>query len=323
MPTFPAPPHMSLRLQTFNPLFLMALAKQEKPSVEIKGYGGKLGLFIDSFSPLTQVEEELRRILQNPKTKQFFQGATIFLQTEDRQITPDEFDRLQFLLKQEGNLLLKSMPTPEVVRMQPPQLSVVASSMGNGTAPSSAVENGTTPSTAVQKEPLVETDQTLETKSQSEIHDLPIPTRPEPESPVTPVVSKETKEESSDGLAASFKGLNVADALLVHQTLRSGQKIRTEKSVVVIGDLNAGAEIYTEQNIIVLGTIRGMVHAGTSGNRKAFIFALRMRPTQIRIAELITQPPVEDKKNPIRDPEIAFIEEGMIVSEPCHSKIRV
>ncbi|MBF0289126.1 MAG: septum site-determining protein MinC [SAR324 cluster bacterium] len=125
-------------------------------------------------------------------------------------------------------------------------------------------------------------------------------------------MAEESLENSSED-SFFLQGVDTTNALLVRQTLRSGQNIQSKPSVVMMGDLNAGAEIVSEGDIIVLGAIRGMVHAGASGNRNALVFALRMQPTQIRIAEMITQPPAEDKNFTSFEPEVAFIEGQSIV----------
>ena len=56
-------------------------------------------------------------------------------------------------------------------------------------------------------------------------------------------------------------------------SLRSGQKIETEGSLVVIGDVNSGAEVVAGDNIVILGALRGLAHAGAKGNRQAIIAA--------------------------------------------------
>ena len=76
-------------------------------------------------------------------------------------------------------------------------------------------------------------------------------------------------------------------------SLRSGQSIHYAGSVVLMGDVNPGAEIVAEGNVIVLGAIKGMVHAGCSGNMDCYVSAFDMRPTQLRIADLITYVPKE------------------------------
>jgi septum site-determining protein MinC len=71
-----------------------------------------------------------------------------------------------------------------------------------------------------------------------------------------------------------------ADARMVYLTLRSGQRIETEHSVIVFGDVNSGAEIIAGGDIVVLGKLRGVAHAGaydtTGGGR--VIFALGLQP---------------------------------------------
>lgn len=70
-------------------------------------------------------------------------------------------------------------------------------------------------------------------------------------------------------------------------TVRSGQRLEFEGSIILLGDVNAGSEVVAEQNIVVLGDIRGHVHAGAKGNRSAFIAANSINPTQLRISDLI------------------------------------
>lgn len=95
--------------------------------------------------------------------------------------------------------------------------------------------------------------------------------------------------------------------------LRSGQSIRYSGSVVVIGDVNPGGEIIAEGHIIVLGALKGMVHAGCTGNRDCFVSALMFLPTQLRIANIITFIP-DDKKN--RKPACAYIQDGQVFIAP-------
>jgi septum site-determining protein MinC len=95
--------------------------------------------------------------------------------------------------------------------------------------------------------------------------------------------------------------------------LRSGQAIRTDGSVVVLGDANAGSEIVAGGNVIVLGALRGMVHAGSEGNESCYVSALNLIPTQLRIAGLITSIQREQVgKRKQRCPEYAFIRDGQV-----------
>jgi len=83
------------------------------------------------------------------------------------------------------------------------------------------------------------------------------------------------------------KDLSVSNYKIFSGTIRSGQRIEYEGSILLFGDVNAGSEVVAEQNIVVLGNIRGHVHAGAKGNRGAIIAANTINPTQLRIADLI------------------------------------
>lgn len=94
-------------------------------------------------------------------------------------------------------------------------------------------------------------------------------------------------------------------------SLRNGQKIEFDGSLVIVGDVNPGAEIKASGNIIVLGQLKGMAHAGCKGMTDAFISAVYMAPVQLRIADIITRFPEKNKKGP-KPPEYAFIQQGQI-----------
>jgi septum formation inhibitor MinC len=104
------------------------------------------------------------------------------------------------------------------------------------------------------------------------------------------------------------------DTRLVYSTVRSGQRVETEHSLVVCGDVNSGAEVIAGGDIIVLGALRGIAHAGAyeeSGGGR-FIFALNLQPTQLRIGSVITRGVGESTKGP----EIAKVDGGTVVVEP-------
>ena len=95
-------------------------------------------------------------------------------------------------------------------------------------------------------------------------------------------ISKPRPEESRK---FAVEDLGEETALFLDRTLRSGTRIEFAGHVVVLGDVNPGAEILAEGNVIVWGRLRGMVHAGSKGNREAVICALDFSPMQLRIAE--------------------------------------
>lgn len=103
-------------------------------------------------------------------------------------------------------------------------------------------------------------------------------------------------------------------------TVRSGRLLQSEGNLVVLGDINPGAEVIAAGNIVIMGAVRGIVHAGCTGNRNAFIVALNLSPTQIRIADIITRPPDGDEKRKDFLPEKAYIKDETIYIEEYFSK---
>ncbi len=71
--------------------------------------------------------------------------------------------------------------------------------------------------------------------------------------------------------------------------IRSGQKIETEGSIVILGDVNSGAEVIAGDNIVVLGFLRGLAHAGAKGNKKAIIASHKIECPQLRIANILKE----------------------------------
>jgi len=94
-------------------------------------------------------------------------------------------------------------------------------------------------------------------------------------------------------------------------TMRCGASIEFNGNVVVLGDINPGAEVIATGNIIVTGAIKGLVHAGSNGNDTAIVYGRGIHPTQLRIGNLITVTPEENKKHD-NFFEIAYVKEGNI-----------
>ncbi len=107
---------------------------------------------------------------------------------------------------------------------------------------------------------------------------------------------------------------DVQEMLVVNKTLRGGQEIRTESSVLIVGNVNPGAQIIAGGSIDIRGTCRGMVHAGATGDTSAIIVADHLMPTQIRIANLIARSPDAIEKS--NRAERASIKNGCIIIEP-------
>ncbi len=107
-------------------------------------------------------------------------------------------------------------------------------------------------------------------------------------------------------------------------TLRSGQVLDCESSVVVLGDINPGAKVISKGNIVVLGALKGIAYAGANGNEQTFVAALEMDPIQIKIGEIIgrsADKPAAGKKRirkakVVVEPQVAIVKDGNIYIEP-------
>jgi septum site-determining protein MinC len=101
---------------------------------------------------------------------------------------------------------------------------------------------------------------------------------------------------------------------IVSRTVRSGAKIESSGSLVVLGDVNAGAELIADDDIIVIGSLRGLAHAGAGGNESAIIWAQQILSPQLRIGSALAQ--AGDQGEGARGPEVAHLREGAIVLRP-------
>lgn len=105
-----------------------------------------------------------------------------------------------------------------------------------------------------------------------------------------------------------------SEAVIINRTLRSGQIVKHQGNIVIVGDVNPGAEIIAGGDVIVFGRLRGVVHAGAGGRRKSQVAALQLNPTQLRIASLIARSP-DDGADTRLQAERAYIKEDQIMVE--------
>lgn len=113
---------------------------------------------------------------------------------------------------------------------------------------------------------------------------------------------------------------DIPDARMVFGTLRSGQRVESEHSLIVAGDVNSGAELIAGGDIFVLGKLRGVAHAGAYDETGAgrVIFALELEPTQLRIGGVITRGGSESRAKGVA--ELARVDGDMIVVEPYQTR---
>ena len=96
-------------------------------------------------------------------------------------------------------------------------------------------------------------------------------------------------------------------------SLRSGQKIEEEGSIVILGDVNSGAEVIAADNIVILGTLRGLAHAGAKGNVKAMIAAGKVDTVQVRIGNIVKE--IDRDEEPLHKQAIIYVQNEKIIIE--------
>ena len=94
-------------------------------------------------------------------------------------------------------------------------------------------------------------------------------------------------------------------------SLRSGQRLETEGSIVIIGDVNSGAEVIASDNIVVVGTLRGLAHAGAKGNKNAIIAAGKLDAVQIRISNIVKE--IDRDEEPLHKQAYIFVDNDKII----------
>lgn len=96
-------------------------------------------------------------------------------------------------------------------------------------------------------------------------------------------------------------------------SLRSGQKLEVEGSIVVIGDVNSGAEVIAADNIAVIGNLRGLAHAGAKGNKDAIIATSNLDAVQIRISNIVRE--IDREEEGAKEHAFVYVDEDKIVIE--------
>ena len=109
------------------------------------------------------------------------------------------------------------------------------------------------------------------------------------------------------------KEIAISETKFHRGSLRSGQKIETDGSIVIIGDVNSGAEVIASDNIIIQGALRGLAHAGAKGNKQAIIAAGQVDTVQIRIANIVKE--INRDEEPMHKQAYIAIQDNKIIIE--------
>ena len=161
-----------------------------------------------------------------------------------------------------------------------------------------------------EKTPIKVTGKILKNKEIDEIQDL-----------IRSKIDVEIEFDSPKGLGLSNikrtfeKEIAISETKFHRGSLRSGQRLETEGSLVILGDVNSGAEVIASDNIVVLGALRGLAHAGAKGNKQAIIAAGLFDAVQVRIANVVKE--INRAEEPLHKQTYISIVDGKVVIAIC------
>ena len=109
------------------------------------------------------------------------------------------------------------------------------------------------------------------------------------------------------------KDVGTSETTFHKGSLRSGQKIEVEGSLVIIGDVNSGAEVIAGDNIVITGILRGLAHAGAKGNKEAIIASGMLDAVQLRISNIVKE--IDRDEEDAKKHAYIFVQDDNIVIE--------
>lgn len=137
------------------------------------------------------------------------------------------------------------------------------------------------------------------------------------------LVGKDEKTERQFVKALSQSGFTSEEAIgsegqFYRGTLKNGQMLETESSIVILGDVYPGSAIISAKNIIVLGGLYGEAYAGGNGDIRHYVAALEMSPEKLKIGDFkyISKEKVSKWSiKPKVHPKIAYVKNNKIVTD--------
>jgi septum formation inhibitor MinC len=312
--------------------------------IQVSGRGTNVNFVIDDTAPFAEVAQGLREHLA--ENRALYSRGTITVNVGRRMLAREELTQIKQILEQEsGVVVARFWCSPDILE------EALSESMGFGVA----VSPSGTP-VQPQKNPEVKENRKAKPSAQAEpdglelwrAYSAPTPTshnRPEPdrvESPAGPAPGEEvsppapfshsipevSREKAIQTPAApvsyarpepEVSGLNRGnEALLIKTTCRSGEVIRYPGDVIILADVNPGAQIIADGDIMVFGSLRGLAHAGASGDVQATIIALNLDTHRLQIGPYTGMAPKANKrsKSTRTSPQIVYVRRRSIFVAP-------
>ena len=135
-----------------------------------------------------------------------------------------------------------------------------------------------------EKTPIFVTGRILKNKELKEIQDL-----------IKKSINVEVEFDTPKALGLNEirrtynRDVEISESKIHRGSLRSGQRLEYEGTLIVLGDVNDGAEVIAGDNVVVVGNLRGLAHAGAKGNKQAIVAAHIIDTHQLRIANIIKE----------------------------------
>ncbi len=107
-------------------------------------------------------------------------------------------------------------------------------------------------------------------------------------------------------------------------TLKNGQVLETESSIVILGDVYPGSTIISARDIIVVGGLYGKAYAGGNGGKGHYVAALEMSPEKLQIGDFKYRSREKKSKWSIKpkiQPKIAYIKDERVIIDPLTKDI--
>lgn len=110
-----------------------------------------------------------------------------------------------------------------------------------------------------------------------------------------------------------------------YDSLRDGQYIETDHTIIVMGDVYPGCGVISSKDIIIMGGLYGKAHAGyesTDGNAH-FVIALEMSPESLYIGEFKYKSEKQSRWpiKPKIQPKIAYEMDNQILTGPVTKEL--
>lgn len=115
-----------------------------------------------------------------------------------------------------------------------------------------------------------------------------------------------------------------SDGQFYRGTLKNGEILETESSIVILGDVYPGCAIISAKDIIVLGGLFGEAYAGGNGNPGHYVVALEMSPEKLKIGDFKYNTKEKTSKWSIRakvQPKIAYVKAEKVIIDPITKEL--